>query len=146
MEHIDTALEQRVWQRVHAEEQATGLQTLAAGEQTAAAVYLMLSKMLQGPEKAILRQLFERERSHSRWLNGIHLLQTGQRLTARAAPPENDRPEVALRKCYARTLQAIRTYEQRQNDPEFGHVFRELTRQEQEHCRMILDILGRTKP
>ena len=33
-------------------------------------------------------------------------------------------------------------YESRQSDPQYGHVFRDLARQEQEHCHRILEILG----
>ena len=145
MDNVDTELEQRVWQRVRGEAEPMGLQALAAAEQNAAAVYLMLSRMLQGPEKSMLRQMFERERNHSRCLNGISLLSDDRALSVRTAPPSNDRPEVALRKCYTHTLRAISAYATRQEDPEYGHIFRHLRRQEEEHCRMIAEILGGLK-
>ena len=145
MENIDANMEQRVWQRVRGEGKPGGLQALAAAEQSAAAVYLMLSRSAQGLEKAMLRQLFERERSHGRCLNGMSILSDDRALSVRTAPPANDRPEVALRKCYAQTLRAIREYESRREDGEYGHVFREMARQEREHCRMILELLGSRK-
>lgn len=145
MEKIDAGMEQRVWQRVRGEEQPAPLQQLAAAEKNAAAVYLMLSRSAQGPEKAMLRQMFERERSHSRCLNGMSILSDDRVLSVRTVPPANDRPEVALRKCYAHTLRAIREYESRENDPEYGPVFRHILHQEREHCRMILEILGSMK-
>lgn len=145
MENFDAALEQRVWQRVRGEGQAATLQAMAAAEQSAAATYLMLSRVAQGPEKAQLRQLFERERNHGRCLNGISILSEDKPLSVRTLPPQNDRPEIALRKCYAQTLRAIREYSGRTEDPEYGHVFRHMLHQEKEHCRMILEILGSWK-
>ena len=148
MGNFDETLEQRVWQRVRAGADPlsgqTGLQALALAEHSTAAVYLMLARMAQGPEKNLLRQLFERERQHGRVLNGISILQDGEALAIRPVPPENDRPEVALRKCYSRTLQAIAHYAARENDPHYGVIFQQLLRQEQEHCRMIAEVLGMT--
>ena len=142
MEKIDAQLEQRVWQRVRGEERPVALQPLAAAEMNLAAVYRMLMGMYQGPEKAVLRRLFEEERRHSRMLAGIHLLREGKPMTARGVPPEGDRPETALRKCYAQTLRAMRSYSEQANDAEYGHVFREMARQEEEHARLLLELLG----
>lgn len=148
MEHFDEALEQRVWQRIRGGADPVsgqaGLQALALAEHSAAAVYLMLARMAQGPEKALLRQLFERERQHGRILNGINILQEGTALAIRPVPPDNDRAETALRKCYSRTLQAMTHYAARENDPHYGVIFRQLLHQEQEHCRMIAEVLGMT--
>ena len=145
MENIDEGLQQRVWQRVRGEGEPKGLQQLAATEQNLAAVYLMLSRSAQGPEKAMLRQLFERERSHGRCLNGMSVLRDDRPLSIRTVPPANDRMEIALRKCYAQTLKTLRSYSEREEDPEYGAVFRHLAQQEREHCRIILEILGKLK-
>lgn len=145
MDDYDLSMAERVWQRVRggsAPESQTGLQALAAAEQNAAAVYLFLSKGMQGRKKELLRQLYHRERNHCRYLNGISLLRDGKALSVRTAPPDGQRTEGLLRRCYARTLQAVSEYEARQEDPEYGPVFRELARQEREHCMMILEILG----
>jgi rubrerythrin len=148
MEQFDTALEKRVWQRVHGcaepEGTAPGLQALALAEHTTAAVYLMLARMAQGPEKALLRQLYQQEKQHSRILSGISVLRDGQALVLRPIAPDNDRPEAALRKCYSRTLQAFACYSDRERDGEYGAIFHQLARQEQEHCRIIAEILGIT--
>lgn len=149
MDKFDEKLEQRVWQRVRsggpAQEPlcpAVPLQALALAEQSSAAVYLMLSRMAQGPEKAMLRQLFERERQHSRVLCGISILQDGRPLSVRPVPPDSERAETALRKCYSRALQTMSHYAARENDPHYGIIFRQLLHQEQEQCRMIAEILG----
>ena len=144
MEKIDPAMEQRVWKRVRADEPAapTGLQELAAAEQSEAAVFLMLSRQLQGREKALLRKLFEQEQAHGAVLRGMHSTMTGNRLAVRTSPPQPETPETALRKCYGRKLRALAEYESRRSDREYGMVFCHLARQEQEHCAMILEILG----
>ena len=144
LEQFDQQMEQRVWKRVRGEEQPpiTGLQGLAAAEQNEAAVYLMLSRQLQGPEKAMLRRIFEQENAHAAILRGIHNAMTGQRITLRTAPVQPETPEIALRKCYARKLKTLSEYESRENDREYGAVFSHLARQEREHCAVILQILG----
>ena len=145
MEKYDQEMEQRVWKRVRGEEQAhlpMPLQGLAAAEQNEAAVYLMLSRQLQGAEKAILRRLFSEEQIHAAILRGMHMVMTGQKLTLRTIPPKPETPEIALRKCYARKLKTIQEYESRTADKEYGTVFSKLLRQEREHCAAILQILG----
>ena len=141
MAEFDEELEKRVWQRVRGQEQQT-LQALAAAEKSSAAMYLMLSRMMQGRQKELLRQLYHRERDHSRYLNGISILRDGKALTARAVPPEGQRIEHMLRRCYAGCLKAAEEYESRATDREYGHIFARMAREEQENGAMILEILG----
>ena len=143
MEKLDEALEKRVWQRIHGQSLAMGLQSLAAAEQSQAAVYLMLSRLNQSTHRPLLRQLYEREKDHGRCINGISLLRDGRELTVHTAPPVNERPDTALRKCYAQTLRAIQAYRQLEEDEEYGHVFRVLRHQEEENCALILQLIGR---
>lgn len=149
MDNYNSEMETRVWKRVRGEtceeQPQAGLQGLAAAELAESTVYLMLSRQLQGHEKAILRQLFEEEQNHACCLKGIYLLTTGTPLSLRTPPPVPETPELALRKCYARTLQALKEYESRREHPEYGHVFRQLAEDERKHCFMILELLGRTK-
>ena len=148
MEKFDSEMQQRVWKRVRGEAQTPpplGLQGLAAAEQNEAAVYLMLSRQLQGKEKATLRKLFEQEQAHAAILRGMHTVMTGQRISPRTLPPEPQTPELTLRKCYARKLKVLAEYESRTDDREYGAVFLRLAQQEREHCTMILEILGDLK-
>lgn len=149
MENYNPEMETRVWKRVRGEaceeQPQTGVQGLAAAELAESAVYLMLSRQLQGHEKAMLRQLFEAERNHACCLKGIYLLTTGTPLSLRTPPPVPETPDLALRKCYARTLQALNEYESRRDHPEYGHVFRQLAEDERKHCMMILELVGRIK-
>ena len=142
MAQFDEELEQRVWQRVRGQSPQQSLQTLAAAERSSAAVYLMLSRMMQGRQKELLRQLYHREQNHSRYLNGISILRDGGALSARPSPPEGQKPENILRRCYAGSLKAAREYETLAQDPQYGGIFARMAREEQENCAMILEILG----
>ncbi len=143
MGELDESMEKRVWERVRGEAQPPSLQVLAAAEKASAAVYLRLARLAQGPEKALLRQLFERERRHGQLLGGIHLLTTDKALSVRTAAPAADSMGVALRKCYAAALKAVAEYERRSQDREYGPAFTHLAAQEREHCAMLLELLGR---
>ena len=144
MDKIDPALEQRVWKRVRGESAPApeGLQALVAAAQSEAAVYLMLSRQLQGREKALLRRLFEEEQTNAAMLRGIHRLITGQTLAVRTPSPEPEIPESALRKCYGRTLRAAESYESRVSDREYGCLFSAMAQREYQHLSVIAEILG----
>ncbi len=142
MGELEEAMEKRVWERVRGEQQDPSLQVLTAAEKANAAVYLRLARMAQGPEKAPLRQLFERERRHGQMLGGIYLLTEDRPVSVRTAAPAADPMTVALRKCYAASLKAAAEYAKRCNDPEYGPAFAHLAAQEQENCAMLLELLG----
>lgn len=142
MAEFDEELEQRVWQRVRGAAAKPPLQTMAAAERSAAAGYLMLSRMMQGRQKELLRQLYHREQNHGRLLKGISVLRDGKRLSVHTVPPEGKTPESILRRCYAATLQAAESYAEQSKDREYGPIFEKLAREERENCAMILEILG----
>lgn len=142
MAEFDEELEQRVWQRVRGQAPQQSLQTMAAAERGSAAVYLMLSRMMQGRKKELLRQLYHREQNHGRFLKGISVLRDGKALAVRTVPPEGKTPENLLRRCYAGSLKAAEEYASRSGDREYGPVFAKMAREEWENCAMILEILG----
>ena len=146
MEQFDAEKAKRVWQRVRGTEEEAqpemSLQALAVEEKRSAARYLMLSRLMQGRSKMLLRQLAEQSRSHAACLNGMSLMEGGKVLSTRINPPVDEMPLVALRKCYAHTLQSASAYAQRQHDEEYGHVFSRLSRQAREQGMAILEILG----
>jgi len=149
MEKYDTELEARVWKRVRGEAEECPcpleLQPLAAAEWAEAAMYLMLSRQMQGSRKGLLRQLFEQERAHADCLKGMHQMMTGKPLSLRTPPPSVQMPEQALRKCYANTLRRLGEYEKRSDDPQYGHVFQKMAEEEKQHCRMLLELVGSMK-
>lgn len=142
MSKMDEELERSVWSRVREQEAQPALQPLAVAERSAAAMYLMLSRMMQGRKKELLRQLYHREQIHCRYLCGISVARNGKNLSIRTGAPEVTTAENSLRRCYASTLQAMAHYRARSQDPEYGHLFERLAREEAENCAMILEILG----
>ena len=147
MEKVDPQKAARVWQRVHteAEPPEQGLLSLIAQEWADASTYLQLSRRLQGKPATILRTLYEQEQTHLACLKGIYTLITGSHPKVASIPLPQEQPEQTLRRCYGREMQCLAQYEQRSTHPEYGKVFAKLALQEQEHCRMVLEILGSLK-
>ena len=147
METIDQEKAARVWQRVKGEEESRekGLLALIAQEWTDAATYLQLSRRVTGKDSAVLRKMYEQEQSHTACLKGIYTLITGTHPTVRALPVSQSDIQSVLRRCYGREMQCLAQYEARSSDPEYGQVFARLAEQEREHCRLLLELLGRTK-
>ena len=147
MEKYDSEMAARVWKRVNGEAEqaaapAPSAQALAAAELEQAAMLLGLSGQFQGKNKALLRRLYEEEKAHGAMLRGIQLLTAGKCPAVKPAPARQTTPEIALCKCYAAALRAMKEYESRISDPEYGPVFVQLARQESVHCACILEILG----
>ena len=145
METIDKAAAARVWQRVKGEPESKekGLLALIAQEWTDAATYLQLSRRMTGKDSAVLRKMYEQEQSHTACLKGIYTLITGMHPTVRSLPVSQGDIETVLRRCYGREMQCLAQYEARRSDPEYGQVFARLADQEREHCRLLLELLGR---
>lgn len=138
-----------VWQRVQGQTQAppdqATLLTLITQEQEDAATYLHLSRQFTGKESAALRQIAYQEQSHAACLRGIYALQTGKKPALHTPPAPRESRQILLRRCYGREMQSLAQYKARSNDPECGHIFSRLAAQEQEHCHILLGILGNLK-
>lgn len=146
METFDKAKAARVWQRVQGEATANparGLQGLIAEEWADAALYLSLSRRVQGNASAILKKMGQEEQSHMACLKGIYTLQgTGRPNVPTPPPPDNAPVSTMLRRCYGREMRCLAQYEARATDPEYGQIFSRMAQQEREHCRQILELLG----
>ena len=147
MEHYDLDKAQRVWQRVSGNDPSPTetIQALAVAELNEAAVHWMLSQQLQGKERALLRRIFEEDQAHTACLKGIHFFMEDQPLSVRPVLPSPESPVITLRKSYARKLKALLEYTERSGDPEYGHIFRQLAQEEENHCKAILQIVGQIK-
>ena len=139
----------RVWQRVQNGQEETrqarlndSLQELIMNEWIAAATYLRLARKMQPKQAAVLQRLGSEEHAHAACLKGIYTLITGEKAVIRTPQPEVEAPELTLRKCYGREMRSLKEYESRSDDPEYGHVFERLARQEREHCRAVLELIG----
>ena len=145
MEQFNQVQAQRVWQRVRGEGCAAPEPDLAAlirAEWEDAAIYLQLSKKFTGSEGALLHRMFEQEQSHCACLRGIYAVTAGKPLPLSPAAPIHGSVQQILRQCYGREMRAMSAYDSRSDDPQYGHVFARLRDQEQEHCRMILQLIG----
>lgn len=146
METYDKAKAARVWQRVQGEVASNptqGLQGLIAEEWADAALYLSLSRRVQGNASVILRKMGHEEQAHMACLKGIYTLQGTGRPEIPAPPPVDKTPvSVLLRRCYGREMRCLAQYEARADHPEYGQIFTRMAQQEREHCRQILELLG----
>ena len=83
------------------------------------------------------------DRAHAACLKGIFNLVTGEKNGFRTPPTPQEAPEISLRRCYGQEMRCLAQYEERSADPEYGPVFSRLAAQEKEHCRIVLELLGR---
>ena len=144
MENADTFT--KVWQRVQTPSPPTAVQGMPewiAREREDAMLYLHLSRQFRGRDSNILYQMYEQEQAHAACLKGIYKLTNHTLPEVRVAALPQEPPELLLRKCYGREMRCLAAYEARAGHPEYGAVFSKLAQQEQEHCRSILEILGR---
>ena len=157
MEHYDSEMAARVWQRVRGAaapvpatdtpstqplREAASLQSLIAGELAAADLYDRLSRRREGGQSALLRRLSGEARGRADCLRGICLIVTGSRPAVHTPAPLREPMEAALRKAYTHALSALEEYESRTASREYGAVFAELARQQRAHCRFLLELLG----
>lgn len=149
MGKLDEGKVQQVWSRVrgeeHSESSVRRLPALIASEEEAADIYLQLSRKLSGKARMMLQRMSQEEQSHAACLRGIYHLLTGERAATAHAPIPNTPVEMTLRRCYGKEMRCLAEYESRAQDKEYGAVFSRLAQQEQEHCRMLLEILGSIK-
>ena len=149
MKNNQTMSEERVWRRVRGEESQSqpdlGLPGLIAGEMGAAAVYLALSKRSAGQDGEVLRKMAREEQAHEACLRGICRMMTGECPVVKVSAPVQEPLAVTLRRCYAGEMKSLAQYESRSYDREYGHVFARMAQQEREHCRLLLEIIGRQK-
>ena len=136
----------KVWDRVKNAAVPVGdsqlILNLITEEALDARTYGQLAKRLPPPQAAIARQLSQQEQAHIACLKGIYTMITGRNAILAPQKVTDDPPEIVLRRCYGREMRTLTQYEARQNDPQYGHIFRALAHQEQEHCHRILEILG----
>lgn len=149
MANYDKAMAERVWKRVQGGREETAenardlnLQGLIMNEWMAAGAYLQLARQMGGREAAVLQRLCREEQAHAACLKGMYLLTKGEKPVIRTPRPEKEPLETALRKAYAGELRSIADYEERSDHPEYGHVFASMAKQEREHSRTVLELLG----
>jgi len=147
MKGIDPQREAQVWQRVKGEASSPApeaeLQRLIMEGWITASAYTQLSRQFGGRDAATLQRLAREEQAGISCLRGIYTLITGQKPSVQTPAIAKEPTAIALRKCYGREIRALTEYEQHAADPEYGPVYRKLVQQEQEHCRIVLELIGK---
>ena len=139
MEKYDSRMAHRVWNRVWAEPDTESCGHLLMCEAQALADYTKLQR--QFPE---LKQPAEDIAHHIACLRGIKFLKEGLRPAPVTTKPREEPLDTALRRCYAGSLKAAGEYTALSEDPEYGCVYVQLAAAKRRHCRILLEIIGRT--
>lgn len=144
MEIPDSREQVKIWQRTRPAQQPVtdGLQALAAAALTAAAAYGTLAPQLQGKQRETVLTLREQQLSAARCLRGVYRMVTGTPMQVKCSTPVTQTVDAALRTNYGRSLKALRAYEGRSGDGEYGGVFEALAVREREHCRKLAELMG----
>lgn len=147
----DTRKEARVWQRVQNEKMETNpmlqgehLPALIMEQLQLSAVYLQLSRLLQGKDGAEFVRLAREARTQAVCIKGILILITGEAPQISAAPVQIVTMDAMLRSCYGKELRLMKIYENRSTEPEYGPVFGRLAQRGQDHCCTLLEMIGKT--
>ena len=147
MENVDKAMENRVWQRVQSRVEVPELRRdnlkpwiLAAQENTAA--FRNLSLQLIGKQWEGLRRLETESSRLTQSLRGLCALR-GEQVRLTPLPVPREAPRRCLEKSLRRSLRLHQELESRCADPEYGPVFRSLTRKAEDHCATLAEMLGR---
>ena len=155
MEQFNSEQVRRIWNRVQSgaayapsgaepkeRDVCLNLSEMIAREAMGKAMFMQLAGRFPGKNGVMLRQMAKQEQSHSAILRGICKI-------AAESPPAVKIPQltatptpILLRRCYGQCLQNLSEYEKRASDPQFGGTFERMAQQEQEHCRILLALLG----
>ena len=147
MEKADPQMEDRVWQRVH---QGTGmpplqkdnLKALILMAQEEAVACRELTLLLIGKQWEPLRRLEQESMKTVHSLRGLCALR-GEPVKLTPLPPPRDKPRRALEKSFRRCRRLCQELESRCADPEFGGVYRSLTRRTEDHCAVLAELIGK---
>ena len=149
MNTYDPKKAQRVWDRVQGNREPEQpkpemtLQAMIMNEWIAAATCLALARQVPPREMCVLQRLAREDQGHGACLKGIYTMVTDQEPVIKAPPITAGTPVLTLKKCYASLLKTLQEYERWSSDPEYGPVFQRLADQEREHCRLVLELIGR---
>ncbi len=154
MNSYDPELARRVWQRVQRPVESTpapapaqpNLTDCMLQKQQDAALYLHLSRRLPGKDGVAMQRLYEEEMGQLNCLKGLHILQAGHCPSLPGATPRQEPVEVILKRCCTREMESRKRYEALSADPVHGPLYGAFARQELEHCRILLEIMGHREP
>ena len=148
MEHYDSRMAARVWQRVQGDRETGDLlpDVLAflQEEATDLSRYRQLSKMQGLAGKPEFPLLIGKTQQSVVLLRGIRFLLTDIDPKVIPSPLPKELPVSSLRHCYGGTLQRISRYEGFSQHPEYAPGFLFLAQLSRERCQLLLQLLGNT--
>ena len=125
--------ESRIWQRVRGTDQTEDLRGLLVRQARLRAVYRQLSR--RGGK---WRLLLEQKESQIACLRGLLRIRTGQG----AACPRVGETSQDLAACFDEERGLLSELTRLSREEELGPVFAVLLREQQKHCRLLLELLG----
>ena len=108
----------------------------------AAENYCRLSRCFSGWQAEALNRMCREARAQGTCIGGICALIMDEPPKKQALVPDVGTLAARLKKAYVRAMHLLSACERYSKDPEYGPVFQRLTIRQQEHCRMILEIIG----
>lgn len=136
---------QKIWQRVQDQNRQTvidmpTISELFWEEWQDSRLLSGLSGYFRGKNGELLRRMAREDQNHAAVLKKNHL-DADVRIHNVFSQKNNLKihPKLQLQRCYERKLKRLAVYQKRQADP----LFQKLARQEQNHCRILLNILGK---
>ena len=125
--------ESRVWQRVRGTDQTEDLRRILVRQARLRAVYRQMSR--RGGK---WRLLLEQKESQIACLRGLLRIRTGQG----AACPRVGETSQDLTACFDEERGLLAELTRLSREEELGPVFAVLLREQQKHCRLLLELLG----
>lgn len=145
MNSYDSALEQRVWERVsspRSENRPECLTPMMAAAAENAAVYRQLSLHAGGQEREQLRRLSDGEGSTFRVLQGMAVLGGSENAAVGAYGGGRLSRRRALAECCRRGLENYRQFASWTAEPEYGAVFQEMAARQASRLCETLELIG----
>lgn len=145
MEHYDSQLAQRVWQRVQNRQPdapETELSSLLQAEAADLSRYQQLQSAMNSAQKLLLQQLIRQTRQCISILRGIAFLLTDVIPESKVFPLPKELPSSSLRRLYGSTLQRTLLYQNLEQHPEYGPGFQQLRVLSEDRCVLLLQLLG----
>ena len=138
-------MEQRVWQRVRAEQeqvQNSTMKAMALASMEAAGRYRTMHGKSNGKIRELTGKLWEQEQEILKCLKGLYRLQEGARLRCGPAPiPEQTGGNEQIR-WYHNARRAHMEYMSRAAEPEWGIVFQQLAEMQKKQCVLLTQLVG----
>ena len=145
MEHPDSLMAARVWQRVQSrpiETPPLDILSFLQEESSDLSRYLQLQSALDPRQKSLLQSLIQKTRSCIFILRGIAYLLSDTLPETQVYPLPKELPLSTLRRLYGDTLRRSNRYAQLRNDNAYGFAFTQLETESQQRCVLLLQLIG----